>query len=83
MFGLAIGTWIRLGLAAAALAGLGWSHLAAYRHGRAVERTAIPERSLEILRERNATDDEISGMDDPALCAALGGVWVPDERRCE
>lgn len=61
----------------AALALLTFSHRFAYQAGRTAERTAILNRSVEILRERNATDDEIRNMDDAALCAALGGV--PDE----
>lgn len=61
----------------AALAMLTWSHTHAYRAGRAAERTEILARSVEILRERNATDDEIKGMDDRQLCLALGGL--PDE----
>jgi uncharacterized membrane protein len=56
---------------------LTWSHTHAYRAGKAAERTDILDRSIEILRERNATDDEIRNMDDAALCAALGGL--PDE----
>lgn len=61
----------------AALALLTFSHRFAYQAGRTAERTAILNRSVEILRERNATDDEIKGMDDRQLCLALGGL--PDE----
>lgn len=61
----------------AALALLTWSHTHAYRAGKAAERTEILTRSVEILRERNATDDEIKGMDDRQLCLSLGGL--PDE----
>lgn len=60
----------------AALGLLTWSHTHAYRAGKAAERAEILNRSVEILRERNATDDEISNMDDAALCAALGGVFA-------
>lgn len=45
--------------------------------GRASERAAILTRSVEVLRERNATDDQIRNMDDAGLCRALGGL--PDE----
>ena len=55
---------------------LTFSHRFAYQAGRTAERTAILNRSVEILRERNATDDEIRNMDDAALCAALGGVFA-------
>lgn len=60
----------------AALGLLTWSHLAAYRAGEDAARAEILARSVEILRERNATDDEIRNMDDAALCAALGGVFA-------
>ena len=53
---------------------LTWSHLHAYRAGKQAERVVTLNRSVEILRERAQTDDEIRNMDDAALCAALGGV---------
>ncbi len=65
-----VGIVIALGL-------LTFSHRFAYQAGRQVEREAVLARSIEILRERNATDDEIKGMDDRQLCLALGGL--PDE----
>lgn len=48
----------------------------AYQRGATAERTAILERSVEVLRERNEIDDQIRNMDDSALCRALGGVPV-------
>lgn len=45
--------------------------------GRASERAAILTTSIDVLRERNATDDEIRNMDAADLCRALGGL--PDE----
>lgn len=65
-----------LGSALAVAILLSWSHFTAYRAGRNVERTAMLTRSVEILRERNATDDAISALDDSALCSALGGVFT-------
>lgn len=65
-----VGIVVALGL-------LTFSHRFAYQAGRQVEREAMLARSIEILRERNATDDEIKGMDDRQLCLALGGL--PDE----
>jgi len=64
-----------IGIVAAALIAA-WAINAAYQAGRTAERTAILNRSVEILRERNATDDQIRNMDDAALCAALGGVFT-------
>ncbi|MBI1620176.1 hypothetical protein [Aquamicrobium zhengzhouense] len=45
--------------------------------GRQIERAASLSRSVEALRERNATDDQVRKMDGVALCRALGGM--PDE----
>lgn len=51
----------------------------AYGHHRGAvsERQAILSRSVEALRERNATDEQIRNMDSRQLCLALGGL--PDE----
>ncbi|WP_309084144.1 hypothetical protein [Chelativorans sp.] len=80
MFGL--GTWIKLGAALAVLAGLAWSHTAAYRAGANDERRAALERSVDLLRERNSTDETIRNLDDAALCRALGGR-MSDDGTCE
>jgi hypothetical protein len=37
---------------------------------------AVLNRSVEILRERNTTDDEIRNLDDASLCVALDGVFA-------
>ncbi len=62
---------------------LTFSHRFAYQAGRQAEREAVLSRSVEILRERNRVDDEVSTMDDPALCAALGGIWMPNASACQ
>ena len=82
MLGLAIGTWIKLGAAVAVIAGLAWSHTAAYRAGASAERRAALERSIDLLRERNTTDETVRNLDDAALCAALGGR-MSDDGTCE
>lgn len=65
------------------LAGLlTFSHVEAYRWGAASERKATLTRSVEVLRERNATDDQIRNLDDGGLCRALGGR-VSDDGACE
>lgn len=46
-----------------------------HSYGRAAERQAILTRSVEVLRERNATDEKVRDMDARQLCAALGGVF--------
>jgi len=53
-----------------------WAINAAYQAGRTAERTAILNRSVEILRERNHVDDEVRNLDDASLCDALGGVFA-------
>lgn len=67
--------WAALAGLAAVLGLLTFSHVKAYQAGRTTERQAILTRSVEVLRERNATDDQIRSMDDAGLCAALGGVF--------
>lgn len=57
------------------------SHIKAYQAGAAAERSATLNRSVEVLRERNATDDQIRNMDDAGLCRALGGR-VSDDGAC-
>lgn len=61
---------------AASLMGLSWLH--GYQRGAASERAAILTRSVEVLRERNATDEKVRNMDDAGLCSALGGSVMPD-----
>ena len=78
MLGLAFGTWVRIGIGVTLIAALVWSHTAAYRAGIHSERREALERSIDLLRERSATDETIRNMDDAGLCAALGGDWMPD-----
>jgi len=73
--------YVALGGAVAVVAALTFSHVEAYRRGAASERSATLNRSVEILRERNATDDQIRNMDDAGLCRALGGR-VSDSGAC-
>lgn len=49
-----------------------------HSYGRAAERQAILTRSVEVLRQRSATDEKVRNMDDAGLCAALGGRIMPD-----
>ncbi len=65
--------------AVAVLALLTFSHVKAYHAGAASVRQAMLERSVELLRERNASDEIISDLDDAGLCAALGGLPVGAE----
>lgn len=55
----------------------------AHERGREAERAAALERSMDLIRERNATDEQIGRMSDGELCSALGGRWVPDAAICE
>lgn len=77
MFGLL--DWLKLALGA--LLGAVVVAVPVYLYGKAegrqIERAASLSRSVEALRERNATDDHVRKMDDVALCRALGGL--PDE----
>ena len=46
--------------------------------GRSIERAAAIGKSVEILRERNVTDEQVRNMDDAGLCHAIGGMFQPD-----
>lgn len=77
MFGLF--DWLKVGAGAAL--GAAVISVPVYLYGKAdgrqIERAASLTRSVESLRERNATDERFRNMDDVALCRALGGL--PDE----
>lgn len=49
----------------------------AYQKGWSDQRTATLTRSVEVLRERNATDDRFQSLSDDDLCISLGGM--PDD----
>ena len=68
--------WAVLSAVVAVLGLLTFSHVKAYQAGAAAERQATLNRSVEVLRERNATDDLIRNLDDAGLCAALGGMFA-------
>ncbi|WP_139811984.1 hypothetical protein [Ensifer aridi] len=51
--------------------------------GRAMERAAALKRSMEIIQQRSRTNAEIRSLDDAGLCAALGGRWVLEDKRCD
>ena len=68
--------WAALGAVVAVLGLLTFSHIKAYQAGAAAERMTTLNRSVEVLRERNATDDQIRNLDDAGLCAALGGLFA-------
>jgi len=80
MLGLSIGTWIRIGLVLAVVAGLAWSHTAAYRAGRAVEQAAFTEQ----IRKENADAAEVSEewRARYRLCVAGGGLYDFETGAC-
>ena len=61
---------------ASMLLSIAWIH--GHQRGAASERQAILTRSVEVLRQRSATDEKVRNMDDAGLCAALGGSILPD-----
>lgn len=82
MFGLL--DWIKIGggaaLGAAVVAlPIYWKGAA---DGRAAERADALARSMEIIKERSETNDEIGRLDDAALCRELGGEWVQPDNVC-
>lgn len=40
------------------------------------ERAAQLQKSMDLIQERNKTNENVSKLDDSGLCAALGGVFV-------
>lgn len=53
------------------------------RDGRAIERAASLQRSLDLIHQRSRTNAEINALGRPGLCRELGGVWLPNENHCE
>lgn len=49
---------------------------AARNEGRDIERAATLQKSIELLKQRGATNAEIRTLDPGALCVRLGGEWV-------
>lgn len=74
--------YVIIGAALALVLAFAASHRWAYDTGRAAERGAALERSMELIRQRNETNAEINSMDDGELCAALGGR-MSDAGLCE
>ncbi len=89
MFGLGIFDLIKMGASAVAGALVAGAlmftigHWRGVNEGRALERTASLQRSMDLIKERNDTNAKVNDLDDPGLCAALGGKWVPDTKLCE
>lgn len=71
-------TGLTVAAVVAVIAILAISHWRAYEAGAAAERARMLARSVEILRERNVTDDQVRNMDSAALCRALGGRLQDD-----
>ena len=83
MFGLF--DWLKIAAGAALGAAvvafpLYWKGVSA---GREAERAAALQKSMELIRERSETNDQINRMDDAALCRELGGRWVQPDNVCE
>lgn len=60
-----------------------WWLPAARSEGRDEERTAALQRSMELIKERGKTNAEIGKLTPADICRRLGGVWVPENDRCE
>lgn len=75
--------WLKLGTGAVVGAMLCYpvANYLGERQGRQEAAQAALKTSIDILRERKLTDDQIQGMSDADLCVALGGVFT--DGRCE
>lgn len=65
--------WIKYSVAVAVIVALSISHIYVYRVGANNERAASLERSIDVLRSRANTNEQIRNMGDADLCVALGG----------
>lgn len=72
MFGIL--NWLQIGVGAVAGAALMAApvYYVGKSAGTAAARVASLEKSVEVLRERNAIDEEVSASDAPALCRSYG-----------
>lgn len=43
------------------------------------ERAAQLQKSMDLIEKRSETNAEIRNLDDSALCAALGGVYINND----
>jgi gas vesicle protein len=43
------------------------------------ERAAQLQKSMDLIEKRSETNAEIRNLDDPALCVALGGLYVNNQ----
>lgn len=72
MFGFSFTTIaVAAGVALASALGIYWL---GHSNGVQKGREAALERSVDILRQRNQTDEQVREMGDAELCAAIGGV---------
>ncbi|MVA98832.1 hypothetical protein GN330_16415 [Nitratireductor sp. CAU 1489] len=78
MFGR--GTWVKIGVGLAVLAGLAWSHTAAYRAGRTAEQARIVER---ITQENDdAAENAEDWRTEYRRCVASGGLYDFESGSC-
>lgn len=74
MFGFSFTTIaVAAGLALASALGIYWL---GHSNGVQKGREAALERSVDILRQRGQTDEQVRSLDDASLCAAIGGVYA-------
>lgn len=51
--------------------------------GRAAERAAALQHSIDLIRDRSDTNEKINDLDDADLCRALGGRWLLPDNVCQ
>lgn len=78
-----LGVGVAVGALIAAAVAYPLGHWRGVNDGRELERAAAIQRSMEIIQERSDTNAKVNDLDDPGLCAALGGEWVPDQDICK
>ncbi|EJL57980.1 hypothetical protein PMI09_00685 [Rhizobium sp. CF122] len=78
----AIGGAVAAGAALIVINALWWLP-AAKEEGRVAERAAALQRSMDLIKQRGATNEAVGRLSDGDLCHRLGGQWVRDAGTCE
>ncbi|WP_173931406.1 hypothetical protein [Chelativorans sp. Marseille-P2723] len=81
MLGLAFGTWVRIGIGAALIVALGWSHLSAYRAGRSAEQAAFLNQIRQENEHAGKTAEDWRGH--YRLCVERGGLFDFETGSCD
>ncbi|MDZ5697828.1 hypothetical protein [Chelativorans sp. M5D2P16] len=80
MLGLSIGTWLKAGAVLIVLAGVAWSHRAAYQAGRTAEQAAFAERINQENEDAGKAAEDWRAR--YRRCAERGGLYDFERGAC-